>query len=61
MAKQHNIVHEDVMLRLLAMYFSNKVLDWYRTLPSNSISAWTQLVKSLILEFNEVGYCYYLL
>jgi len=61
MEKQHNTIHEDVMLRLLAMSFFDKILDWYITLPTNSISTWAQLVEPLILKFNNVGNPYSLL
>lgn len=43
MEKQHNIVHEDVMVILLSMSLFEQFLDWYRTLPPNSISTWAYL------------------
>jgi len=52
-AKCHNVTQENVIVRLLALSFAGKVLDWYRGLPTDSIIGWATLAEPFILEFNE--------
>lgn len=42
-------------LRLLALSFKGKVLDWYWSLGNSNINTWVQLPEPFIKEFNEVG------
>lgn len=52
--KIYDITHKDVMLKWLVMSFIERILDYCRALPTNSITAEAGLAKPFILEFNEV-------
>jgi len=53
LAKCHNVTQENVIMRFLEISFACKVLEWYRGLPTNSITNWETLAEPFILEFNE--------
>jgi len=51
----HVITIWNVAIRLLVASFKGKALDWYRSLPPNSISTWDQLGDAFFARFSEKG------
>lgn len=49
----HHIMEDNVAMRLLAVSFKGKALEWYRRLAARSITDWDQLGGALCDFFKD--------
>jgi len=55
LAPSFDINDETIMIRLLSHSFEGKVVEWFKTLTSQSINTWEELCQALIKIFFEDG------
>ena len=49
----HNVIEDDVAIELLVACFKGKALQWYKSLPHNSITSWDELGGKSCKHFED--------